>query len=347
MKSKTSSHPVPVVKKTHFEEAKQFIDALSPRSESGPLFDTYGEWVFRGHADARWRLVPSALRPDSWPNFEYFGSWGAMNGTNLQQLQLELRVVRRFAVYADRQTLPVPSLNPRWLDDETFRGLEEEILMRVFEGGNSCPPGEVEPLFGLAQHYGVPTRLLDWSESAYVAAYFAAVEARACMERAKKLGKAEPKVKLAVWAYKSGCTKDVKSLKYGSLKVVRAPWSGNPNLYAQKGLFTLHRENFSIVSSGQCSGDSESGAKESFRTTQPKAEPMDLLIDKIISEHLKVDRSEDQWQYYGSVLHLLTLPWQEASSLLHLLMMEGVNGATLFPGYAGVVRGMRERRFLL
>ena len=38
-----------------------------------------------------------------------------------------------------------------------------------------------------------------------------------------------------------------------------------------------------------------------------------------------------------------TLPTSEANALLQLLSMNGVDGATLFPGYDGVARAVCER----
>ena len=44
------------------------------------------------------------------------------------------------------------------------------------------------------------------------------------------------------------------------------------------------------------------------------------------------------------VMHHLRLPASESPALLRLLRTCGVDGATVFPGYAGVVRALEERR---
>jgi hypothetical protein len=44
------------------------------------------------------------------------------------------------------------------------------------------------------------------------------------------------------------------------------------------------------------------------------------------------------------MLLLFTLPIEQAPVLLRLLAKEEVNGASLFPGYAGVAKGMLEER---
>lgn len=60
--------------------------------------------------------------------------------------------------------------------DSSFRVQEGTMLKRFMQDAQNflvdAPTNEWEWLF-LAQHHGVPTRLLDWSENALVALYFA------------------------------------------------------------------------------------------------------------------------------------------------------------------------------
>jgi len=85
-----------------------------------------------------------------------------------------------------------------------------------------------------------------------------------------------------------------------------APGGTNPNLQAQAGLFTSH------YSVGELS-----------------------LEQYLVSMNNNAKGSPS--------LRRLTLPTREAPRLLRLLAEEGIDGASMFPGPAGVVRAMRER----
>lgn len=66
--------------------------------------------------------------------------------------------------------------DPRWTSD-TYLDLEERLVERFRERslpyrGREAPVDEIGYLFEM-QHYGAPTRLLDWSENAFMALWFA------------------------------------------------------------------------------------------------------------------------------------------------------------------------------
>jgi len=97
---------------------------------------------------------------DEWPHHKYpFGLWfrGHSNGP----VELEPRVFR--------DKLPVPNGGERGMWDET--NVYEHLKLRVPSYEHVCH--SAFDWLCLMQHYLVPTRLLDWSESILTALYFA------------------------------------------------------------------------------------------------------------------------------------------------------------------------------
>lgn len=262
------------VLKEHLSTADEFLNALSGRDSRWS--DSARDWIFRGHADHTWKLVPTLYRsPDV---FREFGL-GAVDSWWERKDMLDT-LLETFLDGLHRAGMVIPTAAP------TLR-----LRNRISTGAE--PPFEVLPLAALAQHHGLPTTLLDWTRRGWTAAYFAAVEA------AKGIGSAEGQGRVAVWALSRG---DFMG-KYHEEIFYDAPAATNPNLRTQDGTFT--------------------------RCLDPDSLPFE--------EHLSVAKP-------GS-LRCLTLPASEAGRLLRLLSLEGVNGASLFPGADGVVRLLRERRY--
>lgn len=90
------------------------------------------------------------------------------------------------------------------------------------------------------------------------------------------------------------------------IELVTAPGASNPNLYAQKGLFTL------------------------FRSEQLDRRPIEQLISTLPSRY--------------ELVHF-TLPIGEARELLLLLSNQEVTGATVYPGYGGAARAVIETQY--
>lgn len=114
-------------------------------AELNELLDCYSSgWIFRGQAKSHNNLRPSFARAV------------ADSATNLQHLNVvEGRAILSFTSAAHHflRSQEVASLRTVEMDALTF--------------------GERLDWLAIMQHYGVPTRLLDWTESVFAAAYFA------------------------------------------------------------------------------------------------------------------------------------------------------------------------------
>lgn len=165
-------------------------------------------------------------------------------------------------------------------------------------------PHDGWPLRALAKHYGLPTELLDWTARPRNAAYFAAVGAA---------GKPLSGGMLDVWALDAQFVDDAKpETTHGVLELYKAPQASNPNLHAQSGLFTVLR------------GSEDENVR-----------PVDQYLEHFVAERKHETKLP--------VMRKFSLPHSCAPKLLRLLSHEGVGGATMFPGYDGVVRSLRER----
>jgi hypothetical protein len=281
--------------------AEELIDALrptSPRWAPDP-----SDWIFRGQRDATWRLLPSAFRREAWEEFacpgdEPFSEHSGGVGT----IPSEFVLLERFLAGLDRGGLDVPN------------GI---FLPQLFEAG----PAELlrfplDPaaltFVALAQHHGIPTRLLDWTRVGVNAAYFAAAGAAKQKDRSGNM---------SVWAFRPSFAEwcqealgDDHVAYRPKLGVVTAPGSSNPNLHAQSGLFTETR--------------TDNAAS----------------IEEIVRSLRRTVREVGSPWTHGDPLLRLDLPCAESPKLLRLLSHEQVDAARMFPGREGVVVAMKDRR---
>ena len=126
----------------------------------------------------------------------------------------------------------------RWFDDQhTDESKRIEVASQLLEtfkhemanAGHDHFAGLPEQhVMALAQHYGLPTRLLDWSESPYVAAFFAFVDVI--------ISRRQPEY-VAVWALDTKCYCWQKG-RGSEIISIAAPGS-NARLRNQEGKFTL------------------------------------------------------------------------------------------------------------
>ncbi|QBY56468.1 FRG domain-containing protein [Cupriavidus oxalaticus] len=124
-----------------------------------------------------------------------------------------------------------------WMDTiPTFHMHVEAILGTQID---MSKPGDISVLLGLAQHHGLPTPLLDWTGSPYIAAHFALADALEYAASRKDVTHAR--------VY--GLSKDFLGSNSPDLVTLPAckPYvsclsvspRGNPRLYAQQGRFLV------------------------------------------------------------------------------------------------------------
>lgn len=330
--------------------ANELLQKLSPLDENFNLQEQDGTWLFRGHGKEEWELTPSLFRKDPFAK-ETLRLFTKRNTDNFSELLLvERDLLVRFFEIADKRGLIIPD------DSQELRTFFEKLKssdVNVSRGDYQWRIKErALSLMALAQHYGVPTRLLDWTKQAYVAAFFAAEKVSELLENKN----AEPSERLAVWAFyfPDFGKQDEDSRKYGPLSIVTAPKATNTNLKAQQGVFTLLNSMWL--------GDFSSKKYEEFLYARESKSEIEYLMDiKNGYPHLdeilgKLAQMEEKIPYPDDMKPKLiklisdckfqkfTLPVSEAASLLYSLSIFDITPTTIYPGYHSIVSDMRNKK---
>lgn len=306
--------------------AIEFMDAISPR---GPFFEQIPadyDWIYRGHGDDNdYQLLPSALRISEKEKFLTLSRSSPNVRQNIDlvecQVMAEFDLLWDFIRIADRNGLLIPNDSSEWRERlHQYRSklraatIAQDLLLEL---NLSWPINDIIPLMAIARHHGLPTRLLDWSYSSYIAAYFAVEDA------AHPKNEIKNEKYLSVWALHrvnliiAANNSTLEENEKLPIRIAGAPGASNPNLHAQRGLFT-----FEFI-------------ERIVKGNKTLRNPLDKLIEMEIHE--------SPLKEIAPVMFHFTLPKSEAGKLLWLLSKEGIDASRLFPGYDGIVRSMDMR----
>ena len=303
---------MPSILKVKLTSASEFVARLRRSNDSWWGDSPTSPWVFRGLGDAdNWELLPSAWRQ--------------------QQNKLEplIRVVAaaHLNVPSEAATNPVHREFLEWQSAEKqavyeFAHLANSIGFKVQSdaldrdrsplhcGYANGMRGEGWPYpnpasLALAQHHGIPTRLLDWTESPLVAAYFAAsIEIRPSSCR-----------NICVWAFNTDLTRQEGNGQrvYGPYRVLVhvPPRSENQYLHSQGGVLT------ELL-----------GFQDHFLSHRSWPSLETVFRDREMEQPILIAH---------------VLPLEEVPALLNILDREGINTAGLMPSLDNVAKTVIKR----
>lgn len=300
------------VKEIKCESVKDFIQRIS---YGGDLYNLItGNYIYRGESSDKYDLIPSALRSENheklvnsvktlFPSYNYENE----NSEHFQMIA-EYIHLHVFYLFCDYRGLRIPNI-----DDFRNKLISQVDPNRMTEFNYTWLPSKYIEIAGLAQHYGIYTRLLDWSRDINVAIYFA-------ISGLMKIEESKMPKNIVLWVLDT-ITLNVAEKDRPGVILYTPEYAGNPNLCAQKGVFSL----YSIANYSR--GYSEGPFKENDKIVKP--------FDEIIKEQVNDDNKEP-------ILYKILIPTPQDNELYNYLRNEGYDASLIFPGYDGVTKKIKE-----
>jgi hypothetical protein len=299
---------------------ENFLNVVEAKDRKCPEFNYIDDFIFRGESDATYTLKPSVIRNFSRPlKKEFFRD--------------EIHDLIQFYERCNFHGLKIPKIDV-FEKYSILRAQNVEEFINNFDYTWIIP--ELRHFVCLAQHYGLPTRMLDWTFDIKIATYFAC-------KKIFEMEKSDFPDRYTIWALDKMCIAGdnymrplCKTTQNTSGEIVRWPlnftiplYYENPNINAQKGILShwmIHSENM-----------------ECFYERVLMDTSLDTLIEDYGKKydvshripHSKIDK-------IPPILYKFTFPYDSIQETLIFLKQNDCLAGRIFPGYIGNINEIKE-----
>jgi len=295
-----------VVETQNFNTFKEFWDAVSPLGEYGRKMKNF---IYRGESSNNWKLLPKILRCQQDDKGEP------------ERIYREIKSIIEFFLEANYQGLKVPNNKMIHYSPDEIIGTD---LFWISD--------EFEEIVALAQHYGLPTRLLDWTKDIFIAFYFAS---KGVMEIERINNDTEPCLIIYALNYKFlneetkkwNYARDCLNRKPFPIKFLIPHYSDNPNIMAQSGILSYSEVEIKMYSANTWKTD--------YTPLDDKLQ--ELVDDKDHDYHI----SEPE-----TLLYKFMIPPTEATAMFNFISNLNYSYSRIYPGYDGIIKTLKEKNYL-
>lgn len=327
---------------THFEyaykDAKGLLAALDIQSElyESRFANKKRKFIFRGHMNANWPLIPSLFRIFSRTEFADDANGEKQFEKATEQQKQQILAHWHGASIDIEITLFANFLHEinelgYMIEDESIELLEENRNKKDFidtaplsfsNVDRAYPTKKQMRTLALAQHYGIYTRLLDWSTNPYKALFFATEQIN-CNRKPDDMN-------IGIWVIPRFLLEATKIQKY--LEIVEVPKFQNKNIIAQQGIFTNYVSSL----------DNQFSKLHDFpiNSTEDGIMPFDEYISNPNGNQLMKQIIE---KVTGKPM-LFTLPHSEVDEVQEKLHHLGLTWTTMMPNLEGAVKAAHKNR---
>ncbi|HFF5449599.1 TPA: FRG domain-containing protein, partial [Acinetobacter baumannii] len=237
---------------------------LNTIEKDGVLKLYFNNFLYRGISDSNHDLSPTLFRIEQYKELNH-----------KDFIRKEFNILKKFIESCDFANTQIP--NDSFKLREIFKN-ENKFLTTYFSENEGTLSEDLYELAAFAQHYGVPTRLLDWSYHPLVSLYFASIGAIKSFTRTKK------NAYFSLWVY-SPITHvnphDQKILDH-KIKIIDVPRAINQHVSFQQGCFIMVEQanndnNFDFLSK-----DSNEDSSENINLNNIIEDPKFLRLNDLL-----------------------------------------------------------------